>query len=144
MCAADIRVGGVLRAAHLQAAGPPWSRAVRRPEIIPGVSPVRKGRIRFPAFCAAALPLCAAAIVASGCGETVIDHVKAQETIEASLEKSLHEKITSVQCPSGVKVETGATFTCTVDFSNGSHEIATLKIRNEEADVSLVGLETNK
>jgi hypothetical protein len=108
------------------------------------VSPVRKGRIRVPVFCVAALPLCAAAIVASGCGETVIDPVKAEDTIQASLEKSLHEKIKSVDCPSDVKVEAGKAFTCTVDFSKGSQEIATLKIRNEEADVSLVGLETKK
>jgi Domain of unknown function (DUF4333) len=113
-------------------------------EILQGVSPVRKGRIRIPVLCTAALPLCAAAIVASGCGETVIDPVKAEETIKASLEKSLHEKIRAVECPSGVKVEAGASFTCTVDFSNGSKEIAKLKIRDKEADISLVGLEKNE
>jgi Domain of unknown function (DUF4333) len=108
------------------------------------VSPVRKGRIRIPVFCVAALSLCAAAIVAAGCGETVIDATKAEDTLEASLEKSLHEKIKSVDCPSDVGVEAGATFTCTVDFSNGSRETATLKIRNKDADISLVGLETKK
>jgi hypothetical protein len=108
------------------------------------VSPVRKGRIRIPVICVAALPLCAATIVAAGCGETVIDATKAEDTTEASLEKSLHEKIKSVDCPSGVEVEAGATFTCTVDFSNGSQEIATLKIRNKDADLSLVGLETKE
>jgi hypothetical protein len=100
--------------------------------------------MRLPGFCVAALPLCAATIVAAGCGETVIDATKAQDTIEASLEKSLHEKIKAVDCPSDVEVEAGATFTCTVDFSNGSREIATLKIRNKEADVSLVGLKTTR
>jgi hypothetical protein len=108
------------------------------------VSPVRKGRIRFPVFCLAALPLCAAAIVAAGCGETVIDSTKAEDTIQASLEKSLHEKIKSVECPSDVEVEAGKSFTCTVDFADGSRKTATLKIRNKDADIDLVGLETNK
>jgi hypothetical protein len=108
------------------------------------VSPVGKGRIPIPAICAAALPLCAVTIVATGCGETVIDRVKAEETVQASLEKSLHEKIDSVQCPSDVKVEAGVSFACTVGFSDGSQDIAKLKIRNKDADVSLVGLEKHK
>jgi hypothetical protein len=108
------------------------------------VSPVRKGRIRFPVFCVATLPLCAATIVAPGCGETVIDSVKAEDTIQASLEKSLDAKVKSVDCPSDQEVDPGATFTCEVVFSNGSRETATLKIRNEDADISLVNLKTNK
>jgi hypothetical protein len=75
-----------------------------------------------------------------GCGDTTIDDVKTAETLKPSLEKSLHEKIKSVDCPSGVKVEAGKTFTCTVDLSKGNEAIATLKIRNSDADVSLVGL----
>ena len=108
------------------------------------MSPVRKGRIRFPVFYAAALPLCAVTIATTGCRETVIDQVKAEETTQASLEDSLHEKIKTVDCPSGQEVDPGATFTCTVVFSDDSREIATLKIRNKDADVSIVGLETIK
>ncbi len=74
----------------------------------------------------------------------MIDATKAEDTIQASLEKSLHEKIEAVDCPSDVEVEAGTSFTCTVDFADGSQEIATLKIRNEDADISLVGLKTNK
>jgi hypothetical protein len=85
-----------------------------------------------------------ATIVAAGCGETIIDSKKTEDTIQASLEKSLHEKIRAVSCPSDQEVEPGATFTCTVKFSDGSEEVATLKIRNKDADISLVGLETNK
>jgi hypothetical protein len=84
--------------------------------------------------------LLAVALVAAGCGETVIDDVKAEGAIESNLEKSLHEKITSVDCPSGEKVEAGKTFTCTVKFSDGKQATATLKILNKDADVSLVGL----
>jgi uncharacterized protein DUF4333 len=83
-------------------------------------------------------------LVASGCGDTVIDDVKAEEAIEASLEKSLHEKIKEVDCPSEVKVDAGKSFTCTVDLPNGKEATATLKIRNSDADVSLVGLKANQ
>lgn len=84
--------------------------------------------------------LLAVALVAAGCGETVIDDVKAEGAIKSNLEKSLHEKITSVDCPSDEKVEAGKTFTCTVKFSDGKQATATLKILNKDADVSLVGL----
>jgi hypothetical protein len=80
------------------------------------------------------------ALVAAGCGETVIDDVKAEGAIKSNLEKSLHEKIMSVDCPADEKVETGKTFSCTVKFSDGKQANATLKILNEDADVSLVGL----
>ena len=53
--------------------------------------------------------------------------------------KILHQKVTSVNCPSDQKVETGAKFTCTIEFSNGKHATSTWKIRNKEADVDLVG-----
>ena len=83
-------------------------------------------------------------LVAVGCGETVIDDVKAEGAIKSNLEKSLHEKIKGVDCPSDEKVEAGKTFTCTVTFSDGKQATATLKIRNKDADVSLVGLKPKK
>jgi hypothetical protein len=79
-------------------------------------------------------------LVAVGCGETVIDDVKAEGAIKSNLEKSLHEKIKGVDCPSDEKVEAGKTFTCTVNLSDGKQATATLKILNTDADVSLVGL----
>ena len=83
-------------------------------------------------------------LVLSGCGDTVIDDVKTEEAVESSLEKSLHEKISGVDCPSNVKVEAGKTFTCTVDLPKGEQATATLKILNSDADVSLVGLKASK
>ena len=94
----------------------------------------------FSVRCAAAVALLAVALVGAGCGETVIDDVKAEGAIQSNLEKSLHEKIKSVDCPSDQKVETGQTFTCTVIFADGKQATATLKIRNKDADISLVGL----
>jgi Domain of unknown function (DUF4333) len=119
-------------------------RAARRLGILSEVTPVRQGRICIPAPSAAALALGVIAFAALGCGETVIDSTKAEEATQASLEGSLHEKIASVECPSGQKVEPGKHFGCTVDFSNGSKETVILKIRNKDADVSIVGLETSK
>lgn len=98
----------------------------------------------FSVRCAAAVALLAIALAAAGCGETVIDDVKAEGAIQSNLEKSLHAKIKSVDCPSDQKVEAGKTFTCTVVFSDGKQATATLKILNKDADVSLVGLKQDK
>jgi uncharacterized protein DUF4333 len=92
----------------------------------------------------AAATLLVIAFAAAGCGETVIDDVKAEGAIKSNLEKALHEKITNVDCPSNQKVETGKTFGCAVKFSDGKRATATLKILNKEADVSLVGLKSGK
>ncbi|MGE0067773.1 MAG: DUF4333 domain-containing protein [Solirubrobacterales bacterium] len=80
----------------------------------------------------------------AGCGDTVIDSAKTEDAIQADLEESLHEKIRTVECPSDVKVEAEKTFTCTVDYTDGGQATATLKIRNDDADVSFVRLKPNK
>ena len=98
----------------------------------------------FSVRLAAAAVLLVVVFAALGCGETVIDNTKAEGAIQTNLEKSLHEKVTSVDCPSEEKVDPGAKFDCTVVFSNGKEATATLKILNKEADVSLVGLKPNK
>lgn len=98
---------------------------------------LRLKSIRFSAF---ALVI-ALAFAAVGCGDTVIDRSKTEDTIQASLEKSPGGKIKAVDCPADQKVEAGATFKCTVARPNGDREAVTLKIRNSDADVSIVGLE---
>lgn len=99
-------------------------------------------QLRVPVV-AAILAVCLLAALLAGCGETVIDDAKAEDATQSSLENSLREKITDVDCPSGQTVEAGQTFTCTVRFSNDKQATATLKIRNKDADVSLVGLKAN-
>jgi Domain of unknown function (DUF4333) len=79
------------------------------------------------------------ALALYGCG-TVVDRVKLQDTIQASLEDSIHEKIKGVECPSDQPVDPGATLTCDVIFSDDRREEAILKIRNKDADISMVGL----
>jgi hypothetical protein len=87
----------------------------------------------------AVFALLAALVALYGCG-TVVDKVKLQDTIQASLESSIHEKIKQVECPSDESVDPGATFTCEVIFSDDRREVATLKIRNKEADISMIDL----
>jgi hypothetical protein len=88
----------------------------------------------------AALVLALAALPFIGCGGTVLDTTKTEEQLQASLSKSLNEKVSSVDCPSDQEVEAGATFTCSVKLSSGETRTATLKIRNKDADVSVIHL----
>lgn len=88
--------------------------------------------------------LAIAALFAVGCGETVIDDAKTAATLEENLEKSVGQKVSSVDCPSGVKVEAGKTFECTVSLAGGKSETATLKIVNSDADVEVTDLQANK
>jgi hypothetical protein len=90
-------------------------------------------------LCALTLAI-ALAFALVGCGETVIDPAKTEAAIQADLEDSMQAKIRAVDCPPDQKVEAGATFTCTVGYSDGERATATLKIRNDDADVSFVGL----
>ena len=89
-----------------------------------------------------ALPLLM--FLAVGCGETVIDDAKTEAAIEQNLEDSVGQKVSSVDCPSGVEVEPGETFDCTVSLADGKEETATLKILNEDADVEVTDLKPNK
>jgi len=87
----------------------------------------------------APIALLVALLALAGCG-TVVDKVKLQDTVQASLEDSIHEKIKAVECPSDQPVEPGATFSCDVIFSDDRREEAILKIRNEEADITMIRL----
>jgi Domain of unknown function (DUF4333) len=94
-----------------------------------------KGRLAALAF---ALALVLA--LAAGCGKTVIDDVKTEEALQQNVEDSLGQKVRSVECPSGVEVEAKATFECTIDMVKGDDQTATLRIRNDDADVEVVEL----
>jgi NAD(P)H-hydrate repair Nnr-like enzyme with NAD(P)H-hydrate epimerase domain len=95
---------------------------------------------RFSAVAALAI----AVFVAVGCGETVIDSAKTEAAIEQNLENSVGQKISSVDCPSGVEVKAGTSFDCTVSMAGGKQETATLKIINSDADVEVTDLKANK
>jgi len=106
------------------------------PRVLP-VSPGRKNRFRSRVF-PLLVPICVL-VALPGCG-TVVSQEKLEDTVQASLEDSIHEKIKKVECPSDQSVDPGATFTCDVIFSDDRREAATLKIRNKDADISMVGL----
>jgi hypothetical protein len=91
----------------------------------------------FSALCAVAI---AAALSIAGCGETVIDSAKTEDALKANLGSSLGEKVVSVDCPTDVEVEKDKTFTCSVKLEKGKAQTATLKILNEDADVSVINL----
>jgi hypothetical protein len=86
------------------------------------------------------LGLLAAAVLVAGCGETIIDSQKTEEQLEANLSNSLKEKVSSVDCPSDQKVEKGATFNCSVKLQKGEEQTVTLKIRNSDADISVINI----
>jgi hypothetical protein len=88
----------------------------------------------------ALLGVVAIALLVAGCGETVIDTTKTEEQLEANLSNSLNEKVSSVDCPSDQKVEKGATFNCSVKLQKGEEQTVTLKIRNSDADISVINI----
>jgi len=90
--------------------------------------------------------LLALALVASvaGCGETVIDDVKVEDTIAQNVGSTLDKKVRAVDCPSGVEVEVDAVFECTIEIEGGGEETAELKILNEDADIELIDLSPAK
>ncbi|MBS1894299.1 MAG: DUF4333 domain-containing protein [Actinobacteria bacterium] len=87
------------------------------------------------------------ALLVTGCGSgTDVDFTKASETVRASLEskrEGFGAPIENVDCPQGVKVEPGTKFECTVRFPDGKVAYALLKIRTDEADLSLESLSSH-
>jgi hypothetical protein len=88
---------------------------------------------------AMAISLAAVVFIAVGCGGTVIDNTKQAEALEANL-KHNGEKVTEVECPSGVKVEKGTTFECSVKLEKGEEQTAELEVVNSNADVHVIDL----
>lgn len=77
-----------------------------------------------------------------GCGGVVIDHAKEEALIEENLTKSVGQKVSSVECPSGIEVEKGRTFECTVKLENGKLEQVTIKILNSDADTEITNVKS--
>jgi uncharacterized protein DUF4333 len=92
----------------------------------------------------AAMAAVAAAVIAAGCGEAVIDDVKTADTIQHYLERSLDENVRSVDCPSNQPVDPGSTFECEAVLAGGEEKIATVEIRNEDADFGIVDYKPKK
>jgi Domain of unknown function (DUF4333) len=88
----------------------------------------------------ALLALAVPAFAAAGCGETVIDSAKTEEQLESELKKQQGVGVKSADCPSDVEVKAGNTFDCTITLADGETQKATLQIRNDDADLTLVNL----
>jgi hypothetical protein len=99
---------------------------------------------RIRRFLIAVASIAALAVSVAACGGQTVDYVKTEDTLQSSLERSFHEKITSVDCPSGQDVTPGATFTCEVTFSDDKRKAALLKIRDKKADLTVLSLEAMK
>lgn len=84
------------------------------------------------------------ALSVAGCGGTVIDQSKVEDQIKATVEESPQTKVSSVNCPSDVEVEPKAKFSCTVHLSGGGTQTATLLIRDEDANLTLLNLQPDK
>ena len=83
------------------------------------------------------------ALALSSCGSKVIDDSKAEDQIQANVEHNLGIKV-SVDCPTGVEVEPGRTFSCTVTTRKGDEAEAVLRILNSDADVHFTTLKPLK
>jgi Domain of unknown function (DUF4333) len=92
----------------------------------------------------ALVALALAVVLLVACGETQVDADATEGLVEDSVQKSLQTQPSSVECPSGVKVEPGAKFSCTVRLPGGKTVIATLRIRDEDANLALVYLGSSK
>ena len=86
------------------------------------------------------LGLLVALVLASGCGGTEIDSTKQEEAVQANFEHVRGEKVSSVDCPSGVEVEKGTTFECTIKPAKGGEQVETLEIVDSDADVHVIEL----
>ena len=112
--------------------------------------------IRLAAVLAIAV---ATAMIAVGCGKTVLDTSKIEVQLKGQLERDLpkrlaagsagkrlqrqlgiglHERISSVDCPSRPEVVPGRTFSCSIVFANGRRATETFRIVNKSADVEPV------
>jgi NAD(P)H-hydrate repair Nnr-like enzyme with NAD(P)H-hydrate epimerase domain len=84
--------------------------------------------------------LALASLAVLGCGGVQIDHVKEEALIEENLQKTMGQKVASVECPSGVPVEKGKTFECRVKLKSGREETVTMKVLNSSADTGIESL----
>jgi hypothetical protein len=75
-----------------------------------------------------------AAVFAGGCGGTVIDSTGMEETVSEYLEKSLHEDVKSVDCPSDQPPDPGLIIKCDVALKGGTKKVASVEVTNKDAD----------
>jgi NAD/NADP transhydrogenase alpha subunit len=96
-------------------------------------------------FAVLAMALAVAAVAGigvAGCGKTVVDDVKLEETLKDNVESSRGEKVKSVDCPTDIEVKAKTEFECTIIPEKGKKETAVLRIKNEDADIEVVEIKS--
>jgi hypothetical protein len=74
-------------------------------------------------------------LVAAGCGGTALDSGSLEVEVTEYARKSLHERVESVDCPSGEPVEKGRVVKCVVTLKGGGSKVAAIEITDEKADL---------
>ena len=82
-------------------------------------------------------------VVVAGCG-TALDDTGTEDTVRQYLEDELGQKVASIDCPSGIDVEPDETFDCDVRLEDGTGETVTLRILNEDADLAVADVQSEK
>lgn len=82
----------------------------------------------------------ALALLAAGCGKTVIDSQKAEDFIKGAIEKQSPGSVATVSCPDNFEVKTGAEFDCTATSTSGKTLRVTMRILNDNADVKVTSV----
>ena len=98
--------------------------------------------MRLAAVATAMALAAVAAIGVGGCGKTVVDDVKLEETLKDNVESSRGEKVKSVDCPTDIEVKAKSEFECTIIPEKGKKETAVLRIKNEDADIEVVEIKS--
>ena len=78
--------------------------------------------------------LVALAAALAACGDKTIDSGKAED-LARKIADSGTEKTKSVECPSDVKVETGKTFDCDLEYEDGAKGTITMHMTDDEGTV---------
>jgi hypothetical protein len=84
------------------------------------------------------------ALFIAGCGGTELDSQKLEETLPHDLRTVVSEPIKSAECPSGVDVEKGVKFECTIVLKSGKKETVHLKLTDSDADYEFLSVTPQK
>jgi len=83
------------------------------------------------------LPLLAAgALGVAGCGDKKLDTGKLEGKVKDGIEKQAGVKITSVKCPSDVKVQKGNIFNCTATTTTGQKANVKVTQKDDKGNVN--------
>jgi hypothetical protein len=74
------------------------------------------------------------AVVSAGCSD-VLDETTLEQELTEQVRPSLAEPAMTVDCPSDVEVEAGATFTCTARAPDGAVTVVEVTQQNDAGDV---------